>query len=310
MSQGVQWSEVFQVLRQIQLPWATLSLAAFLLSFYIRANRWGLLINQPSASNTLKLRQSAIFIGFGSNCLFPFNAGELIRAKLVSQAGQLPLSLILGSIVSERLLDATTAFSLLALSGVSIGFATQGLWLPILGLGGILLALIAIFYSLGRWQDQLLQRLEQLKLPIIKPHWKTKLLSALSGVLKSFGILNEPAKIAIALGQSYIIWGLGGVSFWLMMQAFQWQGSNFIQALFVLSLQAIAAVIPSSPGHLGTFEAAMSFALQVIDIQRENAIAYTLIMRVMMYGSLITLGLFYALTLGFKQIRQFTRSQD
>lgn len=302
---GTDWREVWSILTGLEPFWTGLSLGMIILSFYLRANRWGVLLNQSTPSNTLRLRQASVFIGLGSNCIFPFNAGELIRANLLNRLGKLPLGLVLGSLVSERVLDAITAFSLLAFSGLTLGPKSQGLWLPLLGLGSILIGIIFSLYLAVTYQQHLITLLHSHSIPFLAGHWERQIVSGFTGLLSSFVIFKSPRRLVIATAQSYLIWGLGGIGFWLLLKAFNLSQPGFIGALFILCFQAIAAVIPSSPGHLGTFEAAMRFALSLFEVPLDGAIAYTIMTRVMIYGTLVVFGLGYALRLGLRSIQTF-----
>ncbi|MCM1982393.1 lysylphosphatidylglycerol synthase transmembrane domain-containing protein [Lyngbya confervoides] len=292
----VQWHQVGQILQGLQPSWVGLAWGLFILAFYLRANRWGLLLSVRQVRAPLGLRQAAVFIGFGSNCLFPFNAGELIRAKVLQTFAQVPLGLALGTLVSARLLDAATAFAYLILGLHTLAQPTRDLGQPLGILGAILIGLGVFLYGAAVLQRRILQQvshaLSALKIP------PEPMITGLAGLIQGLEIFKSPRLLLLALMQSFGIWGLIGLSFWAMLGAFQLPQPGLGGAYFILGIQAIAAIIPASPGHLGTFEAAMRFALDQCQVPTEAAIAYTLVMRLMMYGTLIGLGLIYAMKLG------------
>lgn len=296
----IAWGQIWLILTQIHGIWLGLAWILFTLAFYLRANRWGVLLQPHGDPGALRIRQAAVFIGFGSNCIFPLNAGELVRAKVLQKSAKIPLGIALGSILSARLLDALTAFFLLVLSvGVQqYGNDLPSHELPIVGLGLVLVGLIIAFYGAARFPTRLVQGIEAILLGLHLDRWRSPITKGVSAILKGLQIFRSPRLLLIAGVQSFVIWGLGGLTFWFGLKAFDIVEPGFAGAYFILSIQAMAAIIPSSPGHLGAFEAAMRFALGVYDVPVDEAIAYSLMMRILMYGTLIILGFVYAVILG------------
>jgi uncharacterized membrane protein YbhN (UPF0104 family) len=107
-----------------------------------------------------------------------------------------------------------------------------------------------------------------------------------------------------------MIWGISGMTFWSALIAFDQPHPGLPGAYFIQSIQAMAAIIPSSPGHLGAFEAAMRFALEIYRVPGDTAIALTLVLRLLMHGSLIVIGSSYALMLGVSVFKVSKTTED
>ncbi|MGD1857625.1 MAG: lysylphosphatidylglycerol synthase transmembrane domain-containing protein [Leptolyngbyaceae cyanobacterium] len=291
----VSWTHLWQTLQQIHLGWIVLATVTFLSAFVVRAHRWGLLL--PGLQVSFGIRVAAVFIGFAGNCVLPANAGELVRVGVLSRRAGVPAVVALGSIVSARLLDAAVA--LLFLLGPL-------LWLPQLKVNNLAIAALAlgivIIYASFWLAANAPQRIERwVKWSLIRLGLQQRVVTVIPTVrhlLQGFAVLKSPRALGLALLDTLAVWLLSGISFWVVLKAFDLTTPGFIGALFIQSMEALAVVIPSTPGHLGAFEAAIRFALGLYGIQGDSAIGYTLMMRIIMYGSLSVVGGLFALGLG------------
>ncbi|MBT9317395.1 lysylphosphatidylglycerol synthase transmembrane domain-containing protein [Leptothoe spongobia] len=291
----VSWTHLGQTLQQIHLGWIVLATLTFLAAFVIRAHRWGLLL--PGIEVSFGIRVAAVFIGFAGNCVLPANAGELVRVGVLKRRAAVPVAIALGSIVSARLLDA--AIALLFLVGPL-------LWLPqlqvnnlaIVALGLGVVIIYASFWLAANAPKRIETWVEWILIHLGLQKRVTTIQPMVRNLLQGFAVLKSPKALGLALLDTLAVWLLSGISFWVVLKAFDLTTPGFIGALFIQSMEALAVVIPSTPGHLGAFEAAVRFALGLYGIQGDSAIGYTLVMRLIMYGSLSVVGGLFALGLG------------
>lgn len=296
----VNWKHLSQTLQQVHLAWIVLATMTFLSAFVVRAHRWGLLL--PGIDVPFGTRVAAVFIGFAGNCVLPANAGELVRVSVLNRRAGVPVAIALGSIVSARLLDAAVA--LLFLVGPL-------LWLPQLQVNNFAIAalglgVIVIYTSfwLAANMPQVIETGATWMLTHIGLQKKVATVQPMvRNLLQGFAVLKSPKSLGLALLDTLAVWLLSGISFWVVLQAFDLTAPGFIGALFIQSMEALAVVIPSTPGHLGAFEAALRFALGLYGIQGDSAIGYTLIMRIIMYGTLSVVGGLFAFGLSLSDNR-------
>ena len=134
----VAFSEVMSTLQDVSIGWIILGLVTFLLSFSIRAYRWGTLLADQPNNGSFHIRHAAVFIGFASNQILPANAGEFVRSGILKKFAGISLSACVGSLFAARLLDAIVAFvflfaPLLTISNTNSNGGLSGL--PPIGLG-------------------------------------------------------------------------------------------------------------------------------------------------------------------------------
>ena len=78
--------------------------AVSLMSLYVRAQRWRVLL-RPVGDIELYPALSATAIGFGASSVLPFRLGELLRPALLGRRAGVGMSAALSSVVLERLFD-------------------------------------------------------------------------------------------------------------------------------------------------------------------------------------------------------------
>lgn len=303
---GVSPRVVWQAVQQSQGEWVLLGLITFIGSFSLRARRWGTLLGGHHDPGPFKIRQSAVFIGFAGNAILPAHGGEVIRSLILHRFGGVPLAAALGSIFAERLLDAVVAFLLLLIALLSVvqtshlGTVQPGN-LTAFPVGWIALVLgIAwvIFFSAARWPEAIAEFVGKVSRVVgLGPH-TPRIEAIVRGLLSGLAALSDPQRGITAVVESFGIWGMTGMTYWFLMLAFGITTPGPMGALFVQGVVALAIAIPSSPGYLGPFEAAIRFGLGLYAIPPEAIVAFAITLRMLMFSSLTAIGFFLATQLG------------
>lgn len=291
---------VGQHLRQTKPMWLLLAWAAYLLTYFIRAIRWGTLLEATGQSGRWRSRFNATLIGFGASSVLPGHAGEFLRPVLLKRFDQVPIGASFGSIFVERLLDVGVVFVLLlipcwlgllpdhpALSHLGLrltGSVIIALWLALMVGASVPNRLASLVGAMCQWLG--LKR------------FKTKLMGATYRFLNGLGALRSPRKTLVTLFQTLVIWLLNGVTYWAAMVAFGILSPGFWGALFVQSSTALAIALPSTPGYIGPFEAGIRGSLDIFGIPGELSIACAVALRLIMYGTIPVLAGLLSLKLG------------
>ena len=299
----VAFSEVLGTLQTVSIGWLILGLITFLLSFSIRALRWGTLLADQPNRGSFHIRHAAVFIGFASNQILPANAGEFVRSGILKKFAGISLSACVGSLFAARLLDAVVAFVFLFTPLLTISTDQNGAFggLPLVGLGLCLLFLCVGIGTAAHHPKHIAHIVGAITKRIGMQHLETQMEERALRFLSGLTIFQSWQRTAIALLQTLCIWSISGITFWATLMAFNLQPPGFSGALFVQCLEAMATIIPSTPGHLGAFEAAIRFGLSFYDILPSTIAAYTLVLRVIMNGGVIVAGIFFSINLGLNK---------
>ena len=297
---GVSFDLVFQAWQQAQVSWLGFALLIFLASYLVRAKRWGTLLGTNRNPGSFRTRLEAIFIGFACNCILPGRVGELVRAVVLHRQSKIPLGTVIGSIFTARLLDAVVAFILLL--GSILAIAQSGsTTLTDLPLEFITFVLVffCLAFLLAAWYPKVILRIVGSICPKIGlTRWSDRIVAILGSILTGLDVFKYPQRSALAIVETFCIWGMMGATFWFCAIAFGILSPGFIGSLFVQSVVALAIVVPSSPGYLGTFEAGVRFGLEVYQVAPGVIVAYAITLHFLMNASLTIIGLAIAIKQG------------
>ena len=102
---GENMDEIKQVLDSgIRWPWIVLSFVFAVLSHVARAYRWQQQLRTLDCKASLNTLSNSVFGNYGVNLIFP-RLGEVWRCNYIARREQMSFSVVLGSVVSERIFD-------------------------------------------------------------------------------------------------------------------------------------------------------------------------------------------------------------
>jgi glycosyltransferase 2 family protein len=297
---GISWGNVWQALRNARLEWIALAVLVFCCAVSLKAKRWGTLIEGRDKASPFKVLQAAVYIGFAGNCILPASGGEVLRTVILNRYGKVPLGAVVGSLVAERLLDLVTVFFLLLVpiftQTVLMHQGVRYLSLGWLGLGIAVLTL-GIWIAANR-PKAIAQGIGTLLQRFGLRHFSFRIAAGIEALLQGLSALRDPKRCFCAILESFCIWLLTGLTYWFCLLAFDIQTPGWLGALFTQSLVALAIALPSSPGYLGPFEAAIRFSLSFYSIPPDVIISFALTLRLLMLSSLMTVAWLLAMQLG------------
>jgi uncharacterized protein (TIRG00374 family) len=269
-------------------------------SLYLRSLRWKLIL--PTMADTYKnLLFSNVTIGFMVNNILPARIGELTRAFILWQKNRYPISISIGSLIVERLLDSIIFLSFFI---IPVYFLPQceslKIYAHIALLMIITVIICALFYILFqntavRIGNYLIAKFpEKLNIKVVKIC--NELVSTLDWIysIKKFFIV---VILSILIGACF--------SFTIILLANK-TGISFglLEGMFVQSYAAFGAAIPLSPGYIGTLHAVMLQGLNIIGMDGDKARALTILYHGLSYIVINVLGFYFLfkIKLSFKEI--------
>jgi glycosyltransferase 2 family protein len=299
-------SDLGSSLAGLNYGWLSLALGAYLMVFALRAWRWGLLLAADCWPGRFRDRFHAFFVGYAANSILPAAAGEVVRVVLLNRLAQVPVQSALGSVLGEKLMDVLVVFlillALLAQQPQLSGSLPLGLLGAIIGLS------CALFWLLARYPRPVVRGCGVLLRALGLSRWRAAFESSLMGVLGGLKIFRQPGRFLITLGVSLLSWLINGVTYWAVLLALGITAPGWMGSLITQSLAAFAIALPSSPGFVGPFEAAVRFGLNLYQVPGTEAIAVALLLRIVMYVMTPLLGLVWALRLGLSRADLLTAS--
>ena len=228
--------------------------------------------------------------GYLINAILPLRLGDLARALLAGspRAGEtstLTASAALSSVVLERVLDLVCTFGLVMFAlPVVAGQAWGGrtiVWSTAVAISGVAGVLVAglLRGPLVRWLSA--------RAPAGSP--AAKWVARIERFLRGLEALRDWRIVLPAMLLLILTWFIWLLEYTVLLRAFLPQ-ATLADGLLALVGSALGMMIPSSPGGLGVYEAAVVGALAVIGIQSETALAYAITVHVLNSAGVIGLG--------------------
>jgi glycosyltransferase 2 family protein len=303
--QQVSLAQLGEVLRQARpLPIVVL-VVTVVASVVARAARWQLYF-LPERRVPLRPLLGTLSISYMASTFLPFRAGELVRAVLLGQREAIPIALVLGTILLEKLFDFLAVGVMLVLllvttplPAVASVFGTSLATVILLGFGFVV--------ALAIWREPTL-RLVGLVEGVVPFGLGRRL--GLGRIAAQFATgtdaLREPGLWPPMLAWTVVIWVLSVGSVWagaLSVGLAVGPAAMVFTSVVISSGQAV----PSSPGYVGVYHGATVLGLTAFGVDTASALGAAVVSHAFTYGTLVVIGLL-ALWLGGYGVRDLFRT--
>ena len=258
-----------------------LSLLLYALATLVRAERWHRILRRADVRVGRGDSYRLTAVGYMGNNVLPARSGDVLRAFLLAPRAGARKRAVLGTVVAERLLDALALACLfgLVVFGLLRGADVPGreIWLAGTGalLTGLALGIAAVVLIRRRG---MLERLRDQLRPFAAP---TRALASAHGVgllLVSIAIWTLEAAVYLAVAVA------AGLDL------------SLLEALYVVALTNLVALVPAAPGYVGTFDAAVLFAVGLMGEGGSESLAYLVLLRFVLFVPITLVGLAFLVT--------------
>ena len=106
---NVQLDDFLSKLNLTRYGWIIGSMLLSLVAYVSRAYRWQLLLRAADQKVSTFRLTLAVFVGYLANLAFP-RLGEVVRCAVLKKTNQIPVSLSIGTVVTERIIDSLVLF--------------------------------------------------------------------------------------------------------------------------------------------------------------------------------------------------------
>ncbi len=260
--------------------WVAVGVLLFLAGYAARIARWRAMLALENPALRWADCAGPFLIGTAANNLLPFRAGDALRAFAFTGRLGVGGGRVAATLLVERLLDLATLAAILA----------GALWITGLGAGaaGIgagaaaALALLALGLALA---PGLLRRpaLAAIRaLGGLAPGLAARAEAEAGRIFALLARLAEGRAMVRLLAWSALAWGLEGTVFLAAALALPAMAAPEAAAL-ALPLGTLGTLLPSTPGHLGTFDYFVALAARAFGEAPSVAAAYALLVHAMLW---------------------------
>jgi uncharacterized membrane protein YbhN (UPF0104 family) len=200
---------------------------------------------------------------------------------MIAPRAQTDARTAIGTIVAERVLDVVVLLGLFVvlaygvLGGIDLPSAGRLLFAALL-VAGLLAAAVAAAWVLHR-----------------RGHL-TRVLAFLAPMAEATRRLRSNHGLRL-LALTFVVWALEWVAWWLTAQA---AGLDLalLEVGYLMGLASVFALVPSGPGYVGTFDAAIAFGVRAIGHSGVQALSYLLLLRFVVTVPITVIGLVILVT--------------
>ncbi len=256
--------------------WVLLGVAVlvYAVATLLRGGRWDAILRYIRIVHDRADAYALTAVGYMGNTVLPARGGEVLRIFLLAERSHALRREVLGSIITERLLDvAALGLLFVALTAAGAAEPPGGSATTYAAVGALILGVGAAFAYLRLRVAGKLESFADRVRPITRA--SRQLLTARGAQL---------------LVLTMFVWALEGVIMWLVAQALDIP-LGVGEGLVVVVLASLSALIPAGPGYVGTYDAAALFALHQVDVRKGAAVSCVLLFRFVVFVPITVAGL-------------------
>jgi uncharacterized membrane protein YbhN (UPF0104 family) len=252
------------------------ALALYAVATLMRGERWLRILHRSDVEDASRGDAYALVpVGYMGNNVLPARGGELLRTFLLGGKVQATKRTILGTILAERVLDAVALGVILVVlaAGLLERLPKPNDALVLVGVGLVVLLLLAVAVAFLRYRERLVFVLRALA-PLAAPSRQLLSRFGLGLLVVSVVIWGVEASVYMAVGHA--------VDITLSLR----------DGLAVVAFTNAAALIPAAPGYIGTYDAAVIFAVGAVsDASKSTILSYLLLLRFVLFIPITVVGL-------------------
>jgi uncharacterized membrane protein YbhN (UPF0104 family) len=250
------------------------ALAVYVVATLVRSERWHSILHAEDVRASRADVYALVPVGYMGNNALPARSGELLRVFLLGSRTGASKRTILGTILVERLLDAIALGLLLVVLAYNLASELRVPHSPALlaAIGAVVVLSLVAFVVVLR-SERLRARARHVLVPMLAPArqllgWRGAVL-----LIVTVGIWVLEAGVYVLVGEALNIHlGLHG-------------------GLSVVAFTNLCALVPAAPGYIGTFDAAVLFAVRAVTGSAGKLTSYLLLLRFVLFVPITIVGL-------------------
>ena len=294
---NIQLDDFLSKLDQTRYEWVIGSMLLSSLAYVSRAYRWQLLLRAADQKVSTFRLTLAVFVGYLANLAFP-RLGEVVRCAVLKKTNQIPVSLSIGTVVTERIIDSLVLLFFLIIAlllefDLIVTYFENIFSTYHIPLDGILYAALT-----------LLMIFSLLVLVILRTHTplsqRTKKMA--SEVLKGILTIKSIQSKSLFLITTTVMWLTYFLMSYMIFFALEETSSLSLTAGFMLLVSGGIALALPVQGGIGTYHAMIAMMLGLYGIENTTGLFLaTLLHSSQILSVVIFGGISLVITLGIEK---------
>jgi len=252
------------------------AVAFYLAGCAVRAERWFELLRYNGARPRRADAYGLLAVGNLGNNVLPGRAGDALRVVLIAPRAKTDARTAIGTIVAERVLDVVVLVILFVVLAYGV---LGGIEMP--SVGRLLFAALLV--------ATLIAALAAAALVLHRRGHLPRVLAFLAPMAEATRRLRSNHGLRL-LALTLVVWTLEWVAWWLTARAAQLDLA-LLEVGYLMGLASVFALVPSGPGYVGTFDAAIVFGVRAVGRTGAQALSYLLLLRFVVTVPITLIGL-------------------
>lgn len=297
---------VLDYIQQASLPLLLLGGAVYYLAMLVITLRWQFLLRSITPTRLRQLYQY-VSIGYMGNNVYPFRAGEILRIVMVCRRYAVRPGRVTTTVIVERVFDGIVMLTFVILGLLFVDLGSPEIEAVVRFAAPVFFVALAVFLFLAA-RPQFFRRVVQLITAILPDKLAEIINNLAEEVIDGLQGLRTPRDFVGTVFTSYLTWTVEASVYWIVAFAFGLE-LGFEVMLIVVGAVNLAGLIPASPGQIGVFEFFASRVLISVGIAEEQAIAYALLVHIVIWLPPTLLGFAFLVRTGLG-LSALTHAQD
>ncbi|HWC25590.1 MAG TPA: lysylphosphatidylglycerol synthase transmembrane domain-containing protein [Solirubrobacteraceae bacterium] len=252
------------------------AIALYLAGCAVRAERWYELLRYNGAHPRRRDAYGLVAVAYFGNNVLPARAGDALRVMLIGPRAAADTRTAIGTVVAERVLDVVVLVVLFVVLAYGV---LGGIDAPPAGrliAAALLVAALLAACTAAAW---VLHRRNHLR----------RVLAFVAPMADATRRLRSNHGVQL-LGVTLAIWALEWMGWWLAARAAGLELA-LLEVGYLIGLASVFAMVPSGPGYVGTFDAAVVLGVRTLGHSGAQALSYVLLLRFVVTVPITLIGL-------------------
>ena len=274
---------ILAIAKNIRWVYVILSILIAYIAIYFKALKWKKIIDYASMKYSIYNSFLAWLVGFAVGMITPGRVGDFYRSIYLKTSNKKPLGVCFATVFFDRILDIMI---MLFFAGIGILYLLLNYDIPF---GKELAIAVVVMFVLGVvfmfvFRENLVRKLVR---PLFYKFVPEKYHKDMRKNYKSFfslfsGMMKKPSRIIVLVLIGILGWLIAFFEMYVLAMALKLDISYmFIGA--IAPLINMIELIPVSFSGIGTRDAAMIFFLSLLAISKEAAVAFSLLILLVIY---------------------------
>ncbi|MEM7347333.1 MAG: lysylphosphatidylglycerol synthase transmembrane domain-containing protein, partial [Chloroflexota bacterium] len=235
---------------------------------------------------------AVVVIGYLGNNVYPFRAGEIIRAYVLKRKEGISIGASIATILVERIFDGLVMLIFVFIALPIVPGLPNWLRQTVIYASLAFFGALAVFLVMAALPETT-RRLYQWGIERFVPaKMQAPMLTLADRFMEGLSSLANLRDVLMVFMTSIVIWLLETVKYWFVMYAFTFTVS-FFALMLMNGVVNLATTLPSAPGYVGTFDLPGIAVLEIFGVSPVEAAAYTLVLHAALWLPITLLGFWY-----------------